>query len=1358
MSSIQAASFTLRVAQRTGLVMVCGVAALAATAGDWPAWRFDAGRSGVSPEPLPDNLSLQWVAQFAPAHPAWPDPRLAFDAASQPVVAAGMLVLGSSSEDAIIAVDAATGAERWRYGTDAPVRMAPFLARSRVYAVSDDGRLLCLDLRTGSLIWKFEGAPGDQKVLGNERLISMWPARGGPVVHQGTVYFTAGIWPFMGVFVYAVDAETGRLRWHNDRASCAYGGGSDSASGASFGTVSPQGALAVAGDQLVVPSGRAWPAYFKLQTGEMAPHTPGIKDSSGGGESQLAVEGEFLLMGGCVFSVPQQRALVFNAPATTVKPFTALSILDGGTLYAAAVDGLEAHDLASATLTKLSGAYGRPLMRCDTRLLGRLPLRERVEVMIKASTRLFVAGAGWVAGIELPPTGAAPRVTWRTALEGTVGGLAAAGGRLFVSTREGRILCYGAGTVQPGAESAPMEERTVGKAPSAAAARAIVDRCGVREGFGYLVGIPDDDLVVELVRQTQLQWVVLEPDPPRVGRLRKRLRAEGFAGKRAAVVPEGQPVALPRYLASLIVSGRTLPNPADWLERLHPYGGVLCQTAGAEWKVARREGGLPGAGDWSHDAADAGNTWMSQDEWVKAPLGVLWFGGASGDPNLFMQRHSDPPSARFCQGRVFLHGDGQITAVDAYTGRVLWNRRLPAVRAFQNLRSNVEAGPPHEKTGETTKRTSFIAHSDGLYLAYGQTIQQWDAATGNTLAEYAVADESGAGSLFLGELRLAGEVLVAGADFFASDAEAAFVKDDFRDVPAGTRQAIGQHLREWAGKSAAAEPSAAGDLETLVQLANELLDDAELVKRVPRDARTQIAAASIERQLAVQRETHAPYLRIEHANRKLLEGLLPAIRKMPPKMHWSNLYPWDGAATSQLVGLDRRSGKLLWRYHAKDGIPQKSVAVGMNRVFCLDRVDSDVDDVLRRRGIANAHQPRLLALDLATGRVVWTVEEGVEGYETFYSAARDILVQASQHDPAPEQWWNKPRELSVRFRAFQGVDGRLLWDRKIPFNRPGGGHRLWHNWLLAGDTILLESYRDKDAEFFGYDLLTGADKLRRSPLTGVEQPWGFHRMGGCTKNVCCPNLVLFRSQSAGYYDLAGDGGTANLGGFRPGCKNSLIPAGGLLNAPNYASGCTCNYPVFTSLALIHMPQVEQWSTNDYPCDGHPVRRLGINLGAPGDRRAGDGTLWLDYPSVGGSSPDVPVTVEPAGIRWFYRHSSRLRGSVPGWIAGSGGEGIETFRIRLGKPEAEALPPHAYTVRLVFAEPNPCGPGARVFSVALQDREVLRDLDIAAQAGGPDIGLIREFRGVAVPSGELRVNLLPRVGKTILCGVAVIAED
>ena len=54
-----------------------------------------------------------------------------------------------------------------------------------------------------------------------------------------------------------------------------------------------------------------------------------------------------------------------------------------------------------------------------------------------------------------------------------------------------------------------------------------------------------------------------------------------------------------------------------------------------------------------------------------------------------------------------------------------------------------------------------------------------------------------------------------------------------------------------------------------------------------------------------------------------------------------------------------------------------------------------------------------------------------------------------------------------------------------------------------------------------------------------------------------------------------------------------------------------------------MPQLEYWTNNEIEWNGMPVKQIGINFGAPGDRMADNNTLWLDYPSVGGNSPDIP---------------------------------------------------------------------------------------------------------------------------------------
>src|SRR5207248_2978639 len=166
---------------------------------------------------LPARLYPQWTRTEPPLTPAWPDQSLMpFDAAYEPVVAGKLLYFGSSRTDSVTAVETATGQTKWRFYAEGPVRFAPLVWEGRLYVASDDGYLYCLDALKGAELWKFRGGPSDRKILGNGRLISTWPARGAPVIADGTVYFAASIWPFMGIFIHALNAETGKVIWTND--------------------------------------------------------------------------------------------------------------------------------------------------------------------------------------------------------------------------------------------------------------------------------------------------------------------------------------------------------------------------------------------------------------------------------------------------------------------------------------------------------------------------------------------------------------------------------------------------------------------------------------------------------------------------------------------------------------------------------------------------------------------------------------------------------------------------------------------------------------------------------------------------------------------------------------------------------------------------------------------------------------------------------------------------------------------------------------------------------------------------------------------------------------------------------------
>jgi hypothetical protein len=184
-----------------------------------------------------------------------------------------------------------------------------------------------------------------------------------------------------------------------------------------------------------------------------------------------------------------------------------------------------------------------------------------------------------------------------------------------------------------------------------------------------------------------------------------------------------------------------------------------------------------------------------------------------------------------------------------------------------------------------------------------------------------------------------------------------------------------------------------------------------------------------------------------------------------------------------------------------------------------------------------------------------------------------------------------------------------------------------------------------------------------------------------------------------------------------------------------------------------MPTAELWTFTTKSAPGGVIHQAGLNLGAPGSRRADNGTLWVEYPPVGGPSPRLAVTTEPARLDTFHWHQSQVKGDTLPWVAGSGIRGLRKLTMRLG-PDAAA--PRRYTVRLVFLEPDGLPAGRRLFDVALQGQTKVRRLDVSGEAKGPGRPLIREFKGIVVRR-DLVITLSPIAGVPVLSGVEVLQE-
>jgi hypothetical protein len=275
---------------------------------------------------------------------------------------------------------------------------------------------------------------------------------------------------------------------------------------------------------------------------------------------------------------------------------------------------------------------------------------------------------------------------------------------------------------------------------------------------------------------------------------------------------------------------------------------------------------------------------------------------------------------------------------------------------------------------------------------------------------------------------------------------------------------------------------------------------------------------------------------------------------------------------------------------------------------------------------------------------------------------------------------------------------------------------------------------------------------RTNPLTGETEPRTFPKTYGCDGGVDYGDFYTVRSGTPAFYDKTLESGTVFLSGPRSGCTNSIIPAGGLLNVPYFYEGCTCSYPLPTAMSLIAMPEShEQWSSwGTSELKPNSIQQIGLNFGAPGDRMSRAGTLWLDYPSVGGPSPNIHVAQSPDAPTFRYRHSLWMKNEDDrGWVSASVVEGLDELTLH-------DLKSGQYVVRLFFAEPDVLNVGYRVQNVSLQGHVVLSDFDVRSEAGDSMQGIVREVNDVTV-DGSLVLNLSPVKGKTLISGIEVIRQ-
>jgi outer membrane protein assembly factor BamB len=436
-----------------------------AQAGDWPTYRGDYSRSGVSTQSLAGTPVVSWTWQSKhPPQPAWQGeakwdgwnkvfdmkPRQAFDRAFHVVASGRRAYFGSSADDQVRCLDTRSGKVLWSFFSEGPVRLAPTLHEGRLYFGSDDGCVYCLQADDGRLIWRTRAVPTDRRIPGNSRIISAWPVRTSVVVQDGKVYVTAGMFPADGVHLVALDAGTGTEVWRQVQ-----------------NDLPAQGYLLASRSRLYVPAGRNNPAVCDITTGKR------VRVVEGAGGTYALLTDDLLVFGpgktGQLGAVEegssdqlasfQGNHMIITGNRSYLHSDSEISALDRGRYLQLARErkSISRQQAALAKKAKsLAGKSGTEAEReaikkqladlgkrldeatqaMDQCLLWKVPSIWPHCVILSGDT-LILGGSSEVAGLPAD----SGKMGWKLPVPGMAYGLAAADDAVFVSTDRGAVLC-----------------------------------------------------------------------------------------------------------------------------------------------------------------------------------------------------------------------------------------------------------------------------------------------------------------------------------------------------------------------------------------------------------------------------------------------------------------------------------------------------------------------------------------------------------------------------------------------------------------------------------------------------------------------------------------------------------------------------------------------------------------------------------------------------------------------------------------------------------------------------------------------------------------------------------------------------
>lgn len=283
-----------------------------------------------------------------------------------------------------------------------------------------------------------------------------------------------------------------------------------------------------------------------------------------------------------------------------------------------------------------------------------------------------------------------------------------------------------------------------------------------------------------------------------------------------------------------------------------------------------------------------------------------------------------------------------------------------------------------------------------------------------------------------------------------------------------------------------------------------------------------------------------------------------ASRATDAQSFWDNK-PW--AVSDYLFAFDRHSGNQKWLYKpTSGGVVNTTIAVGDGKIIFVESSNpSTLSSDTSRFKLAvlfGNKQSNIVALNYKTGAEIWRKKFDLSTLKhtvyLIYSHKKAIVTGTS----------NSSGKVQYSHYAFDGENGTPLWTCAVKIGvKVNGGHGEQDGHpVVVGDII----YTAAGRKGVGVNINDGQS---------IDWKWD-RKGGGCGQFSATKNNLYFRSKNIASSNLTNNNVKRFTTTTRPGCWINMIPAGGLLNIPEYSSGCTCDFPIQTSLAYLSTADVQ----------------------------------------------------------------------------------------------------------------------------------------------------------------------------------------